>query len=74
MQQAMDAYRKGGAYRRAVELARTTYPTQVGTYLSRRLAEEALGFPSILAVGSQVPSRLLRKVPQFPNRILAVSI
>ena len=29
LQQAMDAYRKGGSYRRAIELARTAYPTQV---------------------------------------------
>lgn len=29
LQQAMEAYRKGGAYRRAIELARTAYPTQV---------------------------------------------
>ena len=33
MQQAMEAYRKGGVYRRAVELARTAYPTQVKTAL-----------------------------------------
>ena len=33
MQQAMEAYRKGGAYRRAIELARTAYPTQVHTYI-----------------------------------------
>ena len=28
-QQAMEAYRSGGAYRRAVELARVTYPNEV---------------------------------------------
>ena len=30
-QQAMDAYREGGAFRRAVELARMAYPSEVVT-------------------------------------------
>jgi len=30
-QQAMEAYRAGGAYRRAIELARSAYPAEVVT-------------------------------------------
>ncbi len=30
-QQAMEAYRAGGAFRRAIELARTAYPAEVVT-------------------------------------------
>jgi intraflagellar transport protein 172 len=48
LQQAMEAYRRAGTYRRAVELARSAYPTQVvkleeewGVYLCGRREYEA---------------------------------